>query len=149
MEIDYSIIHMDHMGNAVGEVTPSNLQATLILNGAGSVSYSIPLSSPMSSRDLADPDLFDWMLVRNGTPLMAGPLESASPDTDDKIFLPMTGLTWEGYLAERIMPFDPSASNVSAQFKVYTTMDVLDIMRALLDYVLGTVNSIPLSLIHI
>jgi hypothetical protein len=59
--------------------------------------------------------------------------------------LPMTGLTWESYLGERIMPFNPNASNVSAQFKVYTSMDVLDILRALLDYVLGTDNSIPIT----
>lgn len=145
LEVDYSIIHMDHMQNPVGEITPSNLTGTIVLNGAGSVSYSIPLSSQMATRELSDPDIFDWMLVRNGVPLMAGPLESAAPDTDDKIFLPMTGLTWEGYLGERIMPFDPNASNVSAQFKVYTSMDVLDIMRALLDYVLGTANSIPIT----
>lgn len=145
LEVDYSIIHMDHQGNPVGEITPSNLQGTIILNGAGSVSYSIPLSSQMATKELSDPDIFDWMLVRNGVALMAGPLDSAAPDTDDKLFLPMTGLTWEGYLAERIMPFDPNASNVSAQFKVYTSMDVLDIMRALLDYVLGTANSIPIT----
>jgi hypothetical protein len=87
----------------------------------------------MATRELSDPDLFDWMLVRNGVPLMAGPLESASPDTSDKLFLPMTGLTWEAYLGERIMPFDPA--NINHQFKNYTSMDVLDIMRSLLDYV--------------
>ena len=43
------------------------------------------------------------------------------------------------------MPWNPSASNVSAQFKVYTDQDVLDIMRSLLDYVLSGPNSIPIS----
>jgi hypothetical protein len=143
--VEYTIIHLDHNGDQIGEITPSNLSGSITLNEAGSISYSIPLSSEMSTRGLCDPDLYDWMLVRNGVPLLAGPLESAAPDTDDKEFLPMTGKTWEGYLEERIMPWNPNASNITAQFKVYTNTDVLDIMRSLLDYVLGGANSIPIT----
>ncbi|HEX6825253.1 MAG TPA: hypothetical protein VF077_02970 [Nitrospiraceae bacterium] len=144
-DIEFTIVHMDHAGNAVGEVTPNDVSGTIVLNDSGSVSYSIPLTSQMAIRAFSDPDLFDWMLVRNGVPLLAGPLESVSPDTDNKSFLPVTGKTWEGYLAERIMPWNPHASNVDSQFKLYTDRDLLDIVRLLSDYVLGGPNSIPIT----
>ena len=142
--VEYVVAHMDHAGNSVGEVVPIDLQGSIPLNDAGSVSYSIPLNSQMATRELCDPDLFDWMLIRNGVPRLAGPLESVSVDTTDTINLPITGRTWESYLEDRYMPWNPLA-NPTGQYKVYVSQDLFDIIRDLFDYVLGTTNSIPIT----
>lgn len=142
--VEFAIAHVDHDGNRIGEIVPMNLQGSIVLNDAGSISYTLPLSSQMANKEFCDPDIFDWLLLRNNIPHLSGPLESITPDTTDKINLPITGRTWEGYLEDRYMPWNP-AGNPTSQYKVYVDEDLFNIIRSLFDYVLGGGNSIPIT----
>ena len=141
--VEFTVVHVDHGGADLGSIKPNSLTGSFPLNDAGSISYSIPFASPMARRNMCDPDLFDWRLERNGKPLFGGILDTAQIDTTTRN-VALTGKTWEAYLSQRLMPFDPTA-NIQNQFKTYVNMDVLEMVRRLFDYVFGVSNSIPLT----
>jgi hypothetical protein len=140
---EYKIVHYDYNGNAVGQIKGNELGVSMILDDIPSATYSISLESQMSKKAYCDPDRHDWKLFRNNKLITGGYIASAEVNTDNRV-LAVTAQGYLGYLAKRVMPFDPSG-NLTAQYKVYNNVDLFEAVRRILDYVVGTSNSIPLT----
>jgi Big-like domain-containing protein len=153
----FELMIFDHAGNLVG--IPQTMPSWgRYLNAAGYMNAAIELHDSMAKKDKINPDVHDWGIFRDGIKIEGGIITDAAVDTDERM-LNITGATWLGYLTNRFMDFDPSkimnavfctpgSLNVSKTNVVsltYTNVDLFDIVRSLLDYILGVTNSIPIT----
>lgn len=146
----------DHDGNMVGK-TEANPSFGRYLNAVGYMNCDLNLHDPLSRKIRINPDVHDWGVYRNGIQIEGGPVTSVGLTTDSRV-ITVTGETWLGYFAKRVMPFDPSQplnfvtknnSTTVQQDNVasltYSNIDLFDIVRGLIDYVIGGTNTIPLT----
>lgn len=155
--VKFELRIFDHDGDLVGipECMP---QWGRYLDAAGYMNASIDLHDPMAIKDRLNPDVHDWGVYRNGVKIEGGIITDAAVDTDSRS-LQITGATWLAYLQDRFMDFDtaktlnaisagPNSLNISQPNVVsltYINVDLFDIVRSLLDYILGVTDSIPIT----
>lgn len=140
-EAKWTMIHLDHAGNSIGEIIPANLEWSKRLNSIGTVVYDIPFSSRLATRSKTRPYATDFALYLEGDPFIAG-LHSGIQKNLDSQTLQVSGRDWGHYFEQRIYPFDPS--DPALYFYAKVQVDMLDIIRDILFTVMGQDGSLQI-----
>lgn len=140
---EFVVRHQSHPGLAIGEIQPENLSFGDRLNDPDTISYDMDFTHDMCNPLKTKPFNTDWILFKNGNPLLGGfHTEVSISDFSDNA-ISIAGAGWLEYLNHRMWPFDPT--NPTANPFIMFQQDLFYIVEQMLNNVLALPDSLPLS----
>ncbi len=122
----WKVIHKDHSGNLLGEITPSELSFGMSLGNVGYVNYSLPLAHIMATRPFFEPYRTDFILERNGFQKLWNGIHTNEEINLEDRTLRVAGKDWLHYFERIIWPKDPNSNYRSTTAADATNGTVFD-----------------------